>query len=104
LTAPSTILIVSSPIAGGSIYINSTVQIKKSGVVLKFASPVIFGPLGRIRTYGAYASTPASGFPHLTTNANASLLIVHISRQIRTSRFAATMTSPGPQRGSTTLS
>jgi hypothetical protein len=71
LTAPSTILIVSSPIAGGSIYINSTVQIKKSGVVLKFASPVIFGPLGRIRTYGAYASTPASGFPHLTTNANA---------------------------------
>jgi hypothetical protein len=63
-------ILVQSPLPGGSVYINATVQIKTSNTTLRFGSPVVYGPLGRIRIYGAYASTPVSGFPHLTAAAH----------------------------------
>ena len=64
---------------GGVIYINSTVQIQTSGVRLRFGSPVLYGPTGRIRIYGAYASSPASGFPHLTANVSAGATAITVT-------------------------
>ena len=71
---------------GGVIYINSTVEIQSSGIRLRFGSPVLYGPLGRMRIYGAYASLPTSGFPHLTTNVSAGATAITVTDR---SYFAA---------------
>jgi hypothetical protein len=54
----------------GTIYINSSVQVKTSNTTLRFGSPIVFGPNGRLRIYGSYNETPTSSFPHLTANAS----------------------------------
>lgn len=57
--------------AGAVIYINSTVQISKSRVTLRFGSPVQFGPGGRVRIFGELEETPATNKPKLTVDAPA---------------------------------
>ena len=64
-------VVVQSPIVGGAIYINQTVQINTSNTTLRFATPVIFGASGRVRIYGEYAYTPTSNPPTLVDAASA---------------------------------
>ncbi|MBL8159552.1 right-handed parallel beta-helix repeat-containing protein [Candidatus Saccharibacteria bacterium] len=52
----------------GVIYINSTVQVQSNNTILRFGSPLSFGPLGRIRIQGEAAETPATGKPFLTAD------------------------------------
>ncbi len=63
-------VIVESP-PTGNIYINSTVQIESDNVTLRFGSPLLYGPLGRIRIQGELAETPTSGKPTLSVAASA---------------------------------
>lgn len=55
--------------AGAVVYINSTVQISTSRVILRFGSPVRFGPLGRVRIFGELEETPETDKPRLTADA-----------------------------------
>jgi hypothetical protein len=52
----------------GVIYINSTVAIESSNTTLRFGSPLLFGPNGRLRIYGSYNELPATNYPHITAN------------------------------------
>jgi hypothetical protein len=52
----------------GVIYINSTVEIKTSNTTLRFGSPLVFGPEGCLRIFGAYNELPTSNYPHITAN------------------------------------
>ncbi|MGW0578754.1 right-handed parallel beta-helix repeat-containing protein [Streptomyces sp. NPDC002920] len=61
-------VVVESP-PDGVVYINSTVQISTSRVTLRFGSPVLFGPLGRVRIFGELEETPAINKPRLTADA-----------------------------------
>jgi hypothetical protein len=55
--------------AGAVVYINSTVQISTSRVMLRFGSPVLYGPLGRVRIFGELEETPATNKPTLLADA-----------------------------------
>lgn len=57
--------------AGSSVFINSTVQISTSRVTLRFGSPVIFGPNGRVRIFGELEEAPATNKPTLLADAPA---------------------------------
>lgn len=52
----------------GIIYINSTVQVDSDNTTLRFGSPLLFGPSGRIRIQGETAETPTTGKPRLGAN------------------------------------
>jgi hypothetical protein len=62
-------VVIESPDPTGSVYINSTVQVQTDRTRLDFRSPVVFGPLGRIRIQGETAELPLVGKPILTADA-----------------------------------
>lgn len=65
--------------AGTSVYINSTVQISTSRVTLRFGSPVIFGPNGRVRIFGELEETPAANKPTLLADAPAGSTTISVN-------------------------
>jgi hypothetical protein len=79
ITKEASELVVISPTVGGSVYINGTVQVQQSNVTLRFASPVIYGPNGRISIYGTYIYTTPSSPPVLTVAASAGATSITVS-------------------------
>ncbi len=71
-------VVVESP-PTGVVYINSTVQIESDNVTLRFGSPLLYGPLGRIRIQGELAETPTTNKPVLTADASSGATTITVN-------------------------
>lgn len=60
---------VQAPEPTGAVYINQVLQIKTSNTMLRFNSPLKFGPMGGLKIQGELEETPVINKPFITVNA-----------------------------------
>lgn len=73
-------ILVQAPTPNGSVYINQVVQLKTSNTILRFGSPLRFGPLGGLKIQGELDEIPIINKPFLSQDAAAGSTTIKVNR------------------------
>jgi len=73
-------VLAQAPSAVGSIYINQVLQIKTSNTILRFGSPLRFGPMGGLKIQGELDETPVINKPYISQDASIVSTTIKLNR------------------------